>query len=166
MRPRRLMRVDCRLGPRGARSRSGAERTGRAVRGLPSRARHGQLEGQRVLALRTRRRRRGLPALSASAGARLRGLRGSRWDVFGYTAERKQERELIKDYEATVARVLGKLSVANVDLAAEIAAIPEHIRGYGHVKEHHIEEAKAREAELLSAYEAGRTSAPAALAAE
>ncbi len=44
--------------------------------------------------------------------------------------------------------------------------MPEHIRGYGHVKERHIAEAKARESELLAAYEAGRTSAPAALAAE
>ncbi|MEM8686360.1 MAG: indolepyruvate ferredoxin oxidoreductase family protein [Pseudomonadota bacterium] len=98
--------------------------------------------------------------------ARFKGLRGTALDIFGYTAERKQERQLIKDYEATVARVLGKLSVANLDLAAEIAAMPEHIRGYGHVKERHMEEAQAREAELLAAYEAGRTSAPAALAAE
>ncbi len=98
--------------------------------------------------------------------AKMKRLRGTALDIFGYTQERKQERQLIKDYEATVARVLGKLSVANLDLAAEIAAMPEHIRGYGHVKERHITEAKVREAELLAAYEAGRTSAPAALAAE
>ena len=35
-------------------------------------------------------------------------------------------------------------------LAAEIASIPEHIRGYGHVKEAHLHKAKAREAELLA----------------
>ena len=98
--------------------------------------------------------------------AKLKRLRGTPLDIFGYTDERKQERRLIKDYEATVARVLGKLSVANLDLAAEIAAMPEHIRGYGHIKERHITDAKAREAELLAAYEAGRTSAPAAMAAE
>ncbi|MEM1201292.1 MAG: indolepyruvate ferredoxin oxidoreductase family protein, partial [Pseudomonadota bacterium] len=98
--------------------------------------------------------------------AKFKGLRGTALDIFGYTAERRQERQLIKDYEALVARVLGKLSIANLDLAAEIAAIPEHIRGYGHVKERHVEEAKARETELLAAYEAGRTSAPAQMAAE
>ncbi len=98
--------------------------------------------------------------------AKLKRLRGTPLDIFGYTEERKQERQLIKDYEAIVARLLGKLSVENLGLAAEIAAMPEHIRGYGHVKERHIAEAKSRESELLAAYEAGRTSAPAALAAE
>ncbi|NNF80754.1 MAG: indolepyruvate ferredoxin oxidoreductase family protein, partial [Rhizobiales bacterium] len=98
--------------------------------------------------------------------AKMKRLRGTALDIFGYTEERKQERQLIKDYEATVARLLDKLSIANLDLAAEIAAMPEHIRGYGHIKERHVTEAKAREAELLAAYDAGRTSAPAALAAE
>lgn len=98
--------------------------------------------------------------------AKMKRLRGTPFDVFGYTEERKQERQLIKDYEATIARLLSKLSSENIGLAAEIAAVPEHIRGYGHVKDRHIADAKSREADLLTAYEAGRTSAPAAIAAE
>jgi indolepyruvate ferredoxin oxidoreductase len=84
--------------------------------------------------------------------AKLRGLRGGTFDIFGYTEERKMERKLIADYFATVDTLLGKLGSDNVALAAEIAAIPEHIRGYGHVKEAHLHKAKAREAELLKKY--------------
>ena len=81
--------------------------------------------------------------------AKLRFLRGGALDVFGYTDERRTERRLIGDYEATIAGLLDKLDGGNVDLAARIASIPEHIRGYGHVKHAHLEKAKAREAELL-----------------
>ncbi len=81
--------------------------------------------------------------------ARLRGLRGGAFDVFGYTADRKMERQLIADYETTIAGLLDRLDAGNAGLAAEIASIPEHIRGYGHVKEAHLHAAKAREAELL-----------------
>ncbi|HMB43608.1 MAG TPA: DUF6537 domain-containing protein, partial [Luteimonas sp.] len=80
----------------------------------------------------------------------LRGLRGTPFDVFGYTAERRMERQLIGDYEHQVAELLGTLTGANVDLAAEIASIPEHIRGYGHVKHAHLVAARQREAELLA----------------
>ena len=69
--------------------------------------------------------------------------------MFGYTAERRGERRLIGDYEKTVSGLLDKLDGGNVDLAAAIASIPEHIRGYGHVKHAHLETAKAREAALL-----------------
>ena len=81
--------------------------------------------------------------------AKLRGLRGGTFDIFGYTEERRMERKLIVDYFATVDGLLGKLTGDNAKLAAEIASIPEHIRGYGHVKEAHLHKAKAREAELL-----------------
>ncbi len=81
--------------------------------------------------------------------AKLRGLRGTPLDVFGYTAERRGERALIGEYEKTVSGLFDKLDAGNVDLAADIASIPEHIRGYGHVKEAHLHKAKAREAELL-----------------
>src|SRR5690606_30147477 len=81
--------------------------------------------------------------------AKLRRLRGGPFDVFGRTAERRMARRLIEDYERTVGGLLEKLDGGNVDLAAAIAAIPEQIRGYGHVKEAHLQAAKAREAELL-----------------
>ena len=85
--------------------------------------------------------------------AKLRGLRGTPLDVFGYTAERRGERALIGEYEKTIALLLNKLDGGNVDLAADIASIPEHIRGYGHVKEAHLHKAKAREAELLKEWD-------------
>ncbi len=81
--------------------------------------------------------------------AKLKFLRGGTFDVFGYTDERKMERRLIADYETTVGGLLDALDGGNVDLAAEIASVPEHIRGFGHVKEAHLHAAKAREAELL-----------------
>jgi indolepyruvate ferredoxin oxidoreductase len=84
--------------------------------------------------------------------AKLRKLRGSKLDIFGYTEERKMERQLIADYEQTVTGLLATLDGGNVDLAAEIASVPEHIRGYGHVKEAHLHKAKEREAELLKEY--------------
>ncbi|MEC3887368.1 indolepyruvate ferredoxin oxidoreductase family protein [Xanthomonas campestris] len=82
--------------------------------------------------------------------ARLKFLRGGKLDVFGYTAERRGERQLIADYLATVDTLLQRLDNDNVGLAAQIASIPEHIRGYGHVKDAHLREAKAREAALLA----------------
>lgn len=82
--------------------------------------------------------------------ARLKFLRGGKLDVFGYTAERRGERQLIADYLATVNTLLQRLDNDNVGLAAQLASIPEHIRGYGHVKDAHLHEAKAREAALLA----------------
>jgi indolepyruvate ferredoxin oxidoreductase len=82
--------------------------------------------------------------------AKLRGLRGTALDVFGYTDERRTERALIGQYEATVSSLLERLDAGNVALAADIASIPEHIRGYGHVKHANLQAAKAREAELLA----------------
>ncbi|WP_454828010.1 indolepyruvate ferredoxin oxidoreductase family protein [Pseudoxanthomonas wuyuanensis] len=81
--------------------------------------------------------------------AKLRFLRGGAFDVFGYTAERKSERQLIGDYEKTVGGLLASLDAGKLALAVEIASLPEHIRGYGHIKEAHLHTAKAREAELL-----------------
>src|SRR5258705_13780314 len=70
--------------------------------------------------------------------ARMKFLRGSALDVFGYAKERRTERQLIADYEKTVGELLEKLEANRIELAAEIAAIPEFIRGYGHVKDRHL----------------------------
>jgi indolepyruvate ferredoxin oxidoreductase len=93
--------------------------------------------------------------------AKLKGLRGTPFDVFGYTAERKLERALIGQYRETVGALLPKLSTENLAQAVAIASIPEDIRGYGHVKERHLTAARAKEAQLLSAfhYPAGVTRA-------
>jgi indolepyruvate ferredoxin oxidoreductase len=95
--------------------------------------------------------------------ARLKGLRGTKLDPFGRTEERKAERQLIADYLATLDELGRKLDAGNHALAAEIARIPEQIRGFGHVKERNLKQAKAREAQLLEAW---RNPAPHAAAAE
>jgi len=84
--------------------------------------------------------------------AKLRFLRGGALDVFGYTAERKGERQLLADYERTTSQLLKDLDADKLGLAVEIASIPEHIRGYGHIKERHLHAAKQREAELLATW--------------
>jgi indolepyruvate ferredoxin oxidoreductase len=81
-------------------------------------------------------------------------LRGTPLDPFGYAADRRLERRLIADYEAVVEELLQGLSQGNHALAVEIAGIPEHIRGFGHVKTRHLEPAKRREAELLGLWRA------------
>ncbi|MEO8160721.1 MAG: indolepyruvate ferredoxin oxidoreductase family protein, partial [Arenimonas sp.] len=81
---------------------------------------------------------------------RLKFLRGGAFDVFGKTAERRMERQLIVDYRATVTELLAKLSMSNHALAVEIARVPEFIRGYGHVKEAQLAAAKTKEAALLA----------------
>ncbi|MGH1479546.1 MAG: indolepyruvate ferredoxin oxidoreductase family protein [Geminicoccales bacterium] len=86
--------------------------------------------------------------------AKFKGLRGTAFDPFGYTEERRMERRLIGHYEALMVEVLTKLTPENHALAIEIASLPEHIRGFGHVKERHVEAAKAREADLLEAFRA------------
>ncbi len=84
--------------------------------------------------------------------AKLRGLRGTAFDVFGYTAERRMERRMIGEYETLMFDLAAKLSAASHPAAVELAALPERIRGFGHVKEASIHEAKKREAELLAAF--------------
>lgn len=75
--------------------------------------------------------------------ARFKFLRGSVLDPFGHSAERRLERELIEEYEANVAYLLGELNAGNYRTAVALAEIPEQVRGYGHVKEAAL--AKARE---------------------
>ena len=94
--------------------------------------------------------------------AKLKGLRGTPFDIFGYTAERRTERRLIAEYEQTIETVLKTLSHDNHALAVEIASLPERIRGFGHVKEQALAATKAREAQLLEMYKAPATRVTAA----
>jgi indolepyruvate ferredoxin oxidoreductase len=84
--------------------------------------------------------------------ASLRKLRGTRLDIFGYTEERRMERRLIGEYEATVQKVLATLGQDNHAMAVQIASLPESMRGFGHVKEKNVKAAKERERTLLAAY--------------
>ena len=84
--------------------------------------------------------------------AGFKGLRGGPFDIFGRTAERRRERALIVEYEVLLCELAAGLDSENHALAREIAALPEMIRGFGHVKEGNIVDAKAREAELLTRF--------------
>jgi indolepyruvate ferredoxin oxidoreductase len=84
----------------------------------------------------------------------LRFLRGGALDPFGYTEERRTERALIREYEQTVERLLAALTPQNHALAVQIAAIPDEIRGYGHIKARTLEPARKKRDELLARYEA------------
>jgi len=87
--------------------------------------------------------------------AKFKFLRGTALDLFGYTAERRMERQLIDDYETMMKELLGELSPNRHSTAVELAQLPEHIRGFGHVKEQHFEEAEQRKQQLLKQYEIG-----------
>lgn len=67
--------------------------------------------------------------------AKLKSLRGTALDVFGYTAERKAERQLIADYREMVLGLIANLNTNNLDAAVALANLPEQVRGFGHVKE-------------------------------
>jgi indolepyruvate ferredoxin oxidoreductase len=87
--------------------------------------------------------------------AKLKFLRGTPFDPFGRTLERRTERALIGEYEAMLGAVISRLSVDNHAVAVALAAIPEKIRGFGHVKARHLAAAKAEEAALLEQFRAG-----------
>jgi indolepyruvate ferredoxin oxidoreductase len=87
--------------------------------------------------------------------AKLKFLRGTPFDMFGYSEERRTERKLIADYQAMLDEVLGKLNADNHPLAVGLAVIPEKIRGFGHVKARHLAVAKADEAALLEQFRSG-----------
>jgi indolepyruvate ferredoxin oxidoreductase len=83
--------------------------------------------------------------------AKLKGLRGTRLDPFGYTAERRLERQLITDYEQRLDEIAGLLRPQTHETAVALAELPEKIRGFGPIKLGSIEKAKARERELVQA---------------
>ncbi len=89
-----------------------------------------------------------LPVFRMLAKARV--LRGTAFDIFGHSADRRLERDLIAGYEKDVATVLGLLSPATVDTAVELLSLPDRIRGYGPVKEKAVMDAKARYAQLAA----------------
>src|SRR3954451_2797811 len=80
--------------------------------------------------------------------AKLKGLRGTPFDVFGYTADRRMERRLIREYESMLGRLLDKLTPDNHAVAVSLATLPEKVRGYGHIKANNVA-AMHREREAL-----------------
>jgi indolepyruvate ferredoxin oxidoreductase len=80
--------------------------------------------------------------------ARLKRLRGTKLDPFGYTRERRAERRLITDYRSVIDFLLENLSADNRALAVRIAEIPMRMRGFGHVKERNVGVALEEQATL------------------
>jgi indolepyruvate ferredoxin oxidoreductase len=92
-----------------------------------------------------------LPALRWLA--RLKSLRGTRFDPFRNGAERRLDRELLAEYETTLAALLRGLRADNLALAAQVAALPEEIRGFGPVRARAAQAASARRKELMAAFQ-------------
>ncbi|OBS31257.1 indolepyruvate ferredoxin oxidoreductase [Tepidimonas fonticaldi] len=91
--------------------------------------------------------------------ARLKGLRGTAFDPFGYTEERRTERALIREYEAAVEAVLRDLRADRLPLALEIARWPARVKGFGHVKERNLRAARPLWDDLLRRWRAGDAAA-------
>jgi len=87
--------------------------------------------------------------------AKFKGLRGTAFDVFGRTEERRTERALIGEYRRAIEVLLPDLDASNHALALEIARVPEQIKGFGHVKERNLAAARSRWAGLTARWAAG-----------
>jgi indolepyruvate ferredoxin oxidoreductase len=95
--------------------------------------------------------------------AKFRFLRGTAFDIFGRSPERRAERALIVEYETRLDEICAGLSAANHAVAATLAAVPLEIRGFGHVKEASLARARSKADSLLAQF---RSPPPRALAAE
>ncbi|WP_342394271.1 indolepyruvate ferredoxin oxidoreductase family protein [Pseudaminobacter soli (ex Li et al. 2025)] len=86
--------------------------------------------------------------------AALKGLRGTAFDVFGYTAERRMERGLLAQYEGDLDLIRGSLSAGRIEAATALASVPALIRGYGHVKQANAAKAAGERARLIERFTA------------
>ncbi|MBF6619922.1 MAG: indolepyruvate ferredoxin oxidoreductase family protein [Patulibacter sp.] len=82
-----------------------------------------------------------------------RRLRGSRLDLFGYAHVRRVERALVDEYDLLVRRGLARLDARNAGLVAELADLPDVVRGYEEIKLRNIERFRARASELIEQIE-------------
>ncbi len=85
---------------------------------------------------------------------KLKFLRGTAFDPFGRTAERRMERRLIEDYFALVTELSAGLDAANHAVAVELAGLPDMVRGFGHVKLLSVERFEKRKTDLLAKWRA------------
>jgi indolepyruvate ferredoxin oxidoreductase len=97
------------------------------------------------------------PILTALAA--MRGLRGTPFDVFGWSTERRIERQLIAEYETLIEELTGGLRSDNYDMAVEIAGLYSGIRGYGLVKAANIDRIRQCKGELMASYRSSRRAA-------
>lgn len=94
--------------------------------------------------------------------AKFKFLRGTPFDPFGRSDDRRMERKLIQQYEQTVNEIMSGLTAENHRLAIELASYPEFIRGYGHIKRQHVEEIQPKVDDMLSAWRQPETTPQAA----
>ena len=95
-----------------------------------------------------------------------KSLRGTAFDVFGYTHERKTERRLIGDYKAMVQTLAARLTSANLPVAVQLAELPDEVRGFGHVKAANLAKAEAKRAALMEQFLTPAEPRPTLIAAE
>jgi indolepyruvate ferredoxin oxidoreductase len=86
--------------------------------------------------------------------ARLRGLRNTVLDPFRGNSERRHALRDIAEYEADIDRLLENLDAARLSTAVAVAELPEHIRGYGHVRERHVAQVRERREALWLQWQA------------
>ena len=86
--------------------------------------------------------------------AKFKFLRGTPLDPFGYMLERRTERRLIAEYEALLSMIAAELTPLNHQSAVALASLPEKIRGFGPVKQRHLDAAKVEEATLREQFRA------------
>ncbi len=99
--------------------------------------------------------------------AKFKGLRGTAFDLFGYSAERKMERALISEYENIIEHIISGLSASTYEAALELANIPDQIRGFGIVKQNNVDEARVKTEKLIKAWQQdSNNTAPTVTAAE
>ena len=84
--------------------------------------------------------------------AKLKWLRGTPWDIFALTSERRQEREDLARYQADLAEVCDRLTPGNYQVARQLMRLPEQLRGYGHVKAGNREKLLLARSKLLSEF--------------
>jgi len=104
--------------------------------------------------------KRAMPKLTAKLFpllARMKGVRGTVWDVFGRTSERKMERDLITQYEADMNEMRNLVRPDTMDAAKTLAKLPLDIRGFGHVKHENVSKTAKRREELLATLRATET---------
>ncbi|MEJ6507874.1 MAG: hypothetical protein QNL76_00430, partial [Octadecabacter sp.] len=82
--------------------------------------------------------------------ARMKRMRGTGWDVFGRTVERRMERVLIVEYERDLAMVRDAVRPDTQEAAIALARLPLDIRGFGPVKMANAQKAAKRREELLA----------------
>jgi len=86
--------------------------------------------------------------------AAMKGLRGTKLDIFAHSEDRQTERRLLAEYQALIPELILGLTPANHALAVALASVPDQIRGYGPVKAESVVTAKTKEAELLARFRA------------